>query len=44
MLGIAVDPGRLYDGDDPLFELWLMSVVDKVHATKRSEQTQKGGG
>jgi hypothetical protein len=37
LLGIAVDPARLFYLDDPLFELWLARLVDKVSATKRAQ-------
>lgn len=45
LLEIAADPGRLYDGDDPLYELWLMGVVERVEAAHRSaRQREKQGG
>lgn len=42
LLGIAADPGRLYDGDDPFYELWLHEVVDRVAAAHREAGRGKG--
>lgn len=39
LLGIPVDAGRLYDGDDPYFERWLHSVSEMVFATLRKQAT-----
>jgi hypothetical protein len=44
LLGIAVDPGRLYDRDEPMFHRWLEGLVDKVNATKRAQERQSRGG
>lgn len=41
MLEVAVDPGRLYDGDDPYFEIWLSTVLDRVNAKKREQSKAK---
>lgn len=35
ILGVPVDTGRLYDGDDPGYELFLWAVVDRVSETAR---------
>ncbi len=35
LLEIAVDPGRLYFGDDPTFEVWLSGLADAVEQAKR---------
>lgn len=35
VLGIPVDVGRLYDGDDPYFVAWLASVADMVYEARR---------
>lgn len=35
MLGLPVDTARLYDGDDPHYELWLWAVVDRLKDTVR---------
>jgi hypothetical protein len=37
MLGIPVAPERLYDGDDPYYELWLSQVLDRVLDSKRQQ-------
>jgi hypothetical protein len=41
VLGIAADPGRLYDGDDPLYELWLHGLCERVEAVKRDEAARQ---
>lgn len=38
VLGIPVDPFRLYEGDDPTFESWLESVVDMVNQTNKAKK------
>jgi hypothetical protein len=40
MLEIPVDTGRLYDGDDPYYELWLRTLAQKVEVTKRAQAQQ----
>lgn len=35
LLGIPVDTGRLFDGDER-YELWIGTVVDLVADTRRS--------
>ena len=40
MYGVPVDTGRLYDGDDPGYELFLWAVVDRVAATVRTQQAK----
>ena len=37
MLEIAVDPGRLFYGEDSVYERWLYSLVDRVASTKRKQ-------
>lgn len=37
---LAVDPARLYYGDDPTYENWLWTVLDMVNI-KRREDTPK---
>lgn len=37
LLGIPVDTGRLYDGDDPGYELFLWALVERVQATLRQQ-------
>lgn len=44
VLGIAADPGRLYDGDDPFYELWLMGVCERVEATHREAESRAKRG
>lgn len=39
LLGVPVDTGRLYDGDDPGYELFLWGVIDRVRDTVRRQQT-----
>ncbi len=39
LLEIAVDPARLYYGEDPHFEVWLSGVADVIHQVK-SEQNE----
>jgi hypothetical protein len=34
-LSIPVDPGRLYDGQDPNFELWLIGICERLEAAHR---------
>jgi hypothetical protein len=42
LLGISVDTGRLYDGADPGYELWISSLVDIVNETlAREDRKQK---
>lgn len=38
ILGVPVDTGRLYDGDDPGYELFLWAVVERVADTMRRRQ------
>ena len=38
LLGISVDTGRLYDGDDPGYESYLWAVVEQVADTVRRQQ------
>ena len=38
VLGIPVDPYRLWKGDDPYFERWLSVLVDRVSATRRAAE------
>lgn len=35
LLGIPADTGRLYDGEDPDYLLWLSQVVDRVNESRR---------
>jgi hypothetical protein len=47
-LRIAVDPGRLYDAEDPNYLLWVSMLVDRVSAANRqakaeAERGAKGG-
>lgn len=46
MLEVAVDPGRLFYEDDPLFELWLADLLDRIANKKREQaaaaKTRKG--
>lgn len=37
MLGIPVDVGRLYDGNDPYFEGWLEAVTEMVYEAHRKQ-------
>lgn len=41
MLGIPVDTGRLFDGGDPSYELWIASLIERVHATKQRQARQE---
>jgi hypothetical protein len=36
LAGLSVDTTRLYDGDDPYYELWLSALIDRLIETKRS--------
>lgn len=44
LLEIPVDPGRLFDGDDPNFELWLSTVVDLVNSKRREQNRTARSG
>jgi hypothetical protein len=37
LLEIPVDPGRLYDSDDPAYLGWLGQVVEQVNSRHRAE-------
>lgn len=44
LLEVPVNLDRLYDGDDPNYELWITEVVDRVgavHRAKRKEVEKK---
>ncbi len=41
LLGIPADTGRLFDGDDPNYELWLVGLVERVNHTKRTQEKKK---
>jgi hypothetical protein len=45
MLRVPFDTFRLYDGDDPEYELWLSVVADRVEDTLREQNAvaKKGG-
>lgn len=40
ILGVMVDTFRLYEGDDPNYELWLMTLLDRVYETRRREASK----
>lgn len=40
LLEIPVDLTRLYEGDDPLYELWLADVVDRVAQVHRAQEAE----
>ena len=40
LLEIPVDLNRLYDGDDPLYELFLVSVVERVADAHRAQESE----
>lgn len=40
LLEIPVDLNRLYDGDDPLYELFLVGVVDRVAEAHRAQEAE----
>ena len=40
LLEIPVDLNRLYDGDDPLYELFLVSVVERVADAHRAKESE----
>lgn len=42
LLKIGVDTGRLYDGDDPHYEIWLSALRDRVAATRRRVNETNG--
>jgi hypothetical protein len=44
MLRISVDSVRLYEGDDPNYELWLTMVVDRVNEKNRAEAAKMKRG
>jgi hypothetical protein len=37
LLGIPVDTGRLYDGDDPGYELFLWALITRLQDTIRQQ-------
>lgn len=39
MLGIPVDAGRLYDGNDPHFAAWVAMLADMVYEARRKQNT-----
>jgi hypothetical protein len=39
-LEVAADPGRLFYGDDPLYELWLIALCDRVEGMRREQQKE----
>lgn len=43
-LEVPVDPGRIYDGEDPMYELWLTSVCDRVEALRRQAADKMKAG
>jgi hypothetical protein len=38
VLGVHVDPHELYRNDDPMFELWLGTVVDLLERTRAKDR------
>jgi hypothetical protein len=40
MLRVPFDSHRLYSGDDPDYELWLMGLADRVSATIAAEHAK----
>ena len=39
-LELPVDPGRLYDNEDPYFHYWLAGLVDRLAARRRRENAE----
>jgi hypothetical protein len=37
-LEIAADPGRLFYGDDPLYELWLIGLCERAEGIRREQE------
>jgi hypothetical protein len=35
LLGINIDASRLYDGEDPHYELWLLALIEEVSDMRR---------
>jgi hypothetical protein len=44
VLGMTVDPAKLFYGDDPEYEFWLGMVVDRVHATQQEADRRARAG
>lgn len=53
LLGISVDTVKLYEGDDPNYELWLYALTERVRSTRikiteaqrqEAKRTKKTGG
>jgi hypothetical protein len=38
LLGVGVDAHHLYRNEDPMFELWLGTVVDLLERTRAKER------
>jgi hypothetical protein len=37
MVGLTVDTGRLYDGEDPGYEIFLRATTERIYETYENE-------
>lgn len=44
MLEVNVDTAKLYEGEDTYYELWICSILEKVHASRRRQDREARKG